>query len=346
MKQKARLLVLILFLVICNSIIYARSIDFNVELTRLREAVDQGSMSEPARMLADWYYFGFIVEQNKKEAARYYEIAAERQKEGYSMFRLAKMLMMGDGIAKNPDKGLNWLEKAAKDGNPQALLLLGYFLVEGQFCKQDVKLGIKYLETAIDKKVPGARSLLAIVTMKLFERPPFSDPELIGLLKEGYNEPLVNPLVEESPELVNQSLLIAIMLKTMKHRTSSMKENYYDWLVRSSEKGSFIASTLNAIYKLPNNKDFHDPVMRLIEVSASRDNGPLCLLIGLMKISGLGIEASYDQAQIWLRLAEEKGIPASRTLLNYILKIDGASSTKEHDRRFEESMRVGLPEIR
>jgi TPR repeat protein len=46
------------------------------------------------------------------EAARWYRLAAEKG-EAESQFHLGYMLLLGEGVPKNLDEGLMWLERAA-----------------------------------------------------------------------------------------------------------------------------------------------------------------------------------------------------------------------------------------
>jgi len=75
--------------------------------------------AEAQYMVATMYEKGEGVEKDPKEAAMWYEKAAD-QGHPYSMYRLADMYEKGEGIAKDDAKAAEWFKKAAESGAAQA----------------------------------------------------------------------------------------------------------------------------------------------------------------------------------------------------------------------------------
>lgn len=79
--------------------------------------------------LADRYYSGDGVPQNKEKAAELYQEAAENG-DIVAQYTLGYMYDKGDGIEKNRDAAVIWYEKAAENGHEAAQNRLG--ILKGQ----------------------------------------------------------------------------------------------------------------------------------------------------------------------------------------------------------------------
>jgi len=75
--------------------------------------------AEAQYMVANMYEKGEGVEKDPKEAASWYEKAAD-QGHPYSMYKLADMYEKGEGVAKDDAKAAEWFKKAAESGAAKA----------------------------------------------------------------------------------------------------------------------------------------------------------------------------------------------------------------------------------
>lgn len=84
-------------------------------------AIEEARWGEPEAqyMVANMYEKGEGVEKDLKEAAGWYEKAAE-QGHPYSMYKLADMYEKGEGVAKDDAKAAEWFKKAAESGAAKA----------------------------------------------------------------------------------------------------------------------------------------------------------------------------------------------------------------------------------
>ncbi len=84
-------------------------------------AIEEARWGEPEAqyMVANMYEKGEGVEKDPKEAAMWYEKAAD-QGHPYSMYKLADMYEKGEGVAKDDAKAAEWFKKAAESGAAKA----------------------------------------------------------------------------------------------------------------------------------------------------------------------------------------------------------------------------------
>ena len=75
--------------------------------------------SEAQYAVAMMYAAGQGVEMDQKEAAMWFEKAAE-EGHPHAMFKIAERYENGNGIAKDPEKAIHWYKKAAETGYAKA----------------------------------------------------------------------------------------------------------------------------------------------------------------------------------------------------------------------------------
>lgn len=88
-------------------------------------------------------------------AAYWFEKAAEKG-DVNSMALLGGMLLNGEGVTKNVDRGLGYLNQAASQGSGQALLVLGRAYRDGVNVPQNLQKGMEYINQAAARGEPGA----------------------------------------------------------------------------------------------------------------------------------------------------------------------------------------------
>lgn len=88
----------------------------------------------------------------KSSMAAEIDSIVENAKRGASeaQAKLGMRYMIGHGVVKNPEEGIKWLKKAAKQKNGPALYLLGKIYYEGLGVKKDTEQAIRwYRESAL-----------------------------------------------------------------------------------------------------------------------------------------------------------------------------------------------------
>lgn len=116
--------------------------------------------------LGNLYNDGLGVEQDEERARLYYLRAAEKGHPDAQMITGVSHIM--DGITLRDEKEQNaeyviavdWLKKAAAQGQPEALFWLGDMTLKGLGTEEDEAKGLAMIREAADKKNPNALSML------------------------------------------------------------------------------------------------------------------------------------------------------------------------------------------
>lgn len=139
---------------------------------------NEGKKSKCVELLAFMYDFGIGVEENKKEAAKYYEYSAACGS-GYSYFNLASIYAYSEELElKDIDKAIRYFNYSAETGYGDGYYGLGYLYHKGIQEKQDFEKAITNYIKAIE----------------------------IGNGEEHYQD-AINNLREISPELLEKVLI-------------------------------------------------------------------------------------------------------------------------------------------
>jgi TPR repeat protein len=92
---------------------------------------------------------GLGVKQDLKEAAGWYELAAENG-DPEAQYALSRFYLEGRGVEKDPSRAATYLEQASRSGQPDALRELAYLLLEGKGREKNPLLAAAYLRRAAD----------------------------------------------------------------------------------------------------------------------------------------------------------------------------------------------------
>ena len=107
-------------------------IDDKESMNLLIEAGKRGSVEAQRELGACFATGDRIGEKDLAKAIEWYTAAA-RQGHAESQYDLGFMLLLGEGTETNTSKGMEWLIKAAEQGNDSACRLLGDIYAEGMF---------------------------------------------------------------------------------------------------------------------------------------------------------------------------------------------------------------------
>ena len=83
-----------------------------------------------------------------------------------SQFFLGVAYFYGNGVAKDPRKGVRWFRKAAEQGNLQAQTVLGGAYWEGRGVIEDKREAVRWLRKPAEQGEPFAQELLAVAYSK------------------------------------------------------------------------------------------------------------------------------------------------------------------------------------
>lgn len=98
-------------------------------------------------MLGNMYKNGYYVEQSQEKAFEYWKLAVGKDGVDKSYERgVGLCYLYGDGVEKNVEEGLRWLESAAEKGDGNANRELGVRYFEGIDVAQDYEKALYYFE--------------------------------------------------------------------------------------------------------------------------------------------------------------------------------------------------------
>jgi len=117
--------------------------------------------SKSAYQLGLCYLYGQGVEQDAKEAVKYFQLAAD--KETKAAYALGACYASGVGVKEDARTALRWFEKAATQGNADAQYRTGYFYEMGLsgVAKNDAT-AVKYYRLAAEQGQAEAQYRLAV----------------------------------------------------------------------------------------------------------------------------------------------------------------------------------------
>lgn len=94
------------------------------------------------------YFYGKDVEEDKKEACRWMDKAAEQGNADAQEFLGMCYCSPGNGVFSDGFVAIYWFEKAAEQGKSFAQYMLGKMLIRGVDYLKDVKRGLYWVQQA------------------------------------------------------------------------------------------------------------------------------------------------------------------------------------------------------
>lgn len=105
---------------------------------------------------------GVFLKKDLNKAEKTF-IKADNMNNCYAQYRLSKIYFDSNGDLFNPQKGMEFLCKAASSGYKYALYQLGKIYYNGVFVEKDINNAIQYLMAAVEKDCKYAEKLLEYI---------------------------------------------------------------------------------------------------------------------------------------------------------------------------------------
>jgi uncharacterized protein len=102
-------------------------------------------------MLSIFYKEGLGVTANLHRSLKWFFKADSLTANADAKYRIGRLYQRGDGFVKDPKEALLWMERAAKDGDEQALVALGDFYREGKTVPRNYELALVFYNQAQEK---------------------------------------------------------------------------------------------------------------------------------------------------------------------------------------------------
>lgn len=278
-----------------------------------QEKESAAPMSDRERISAMWRYYRQAKELLDRESEDYdpsraVDLLIESAKLGCDVakYRLGKMFLRGDDVAKNVDYALRWLEEAVADGNQYAEYLLGKTLLRGEDTEQDLPRAEDLLKRSSDKGNRYAKYTLGKAYLEgllLLQ----NIPEAIRLLTESADSGFA-PAQYLLGKLLSQGEVVPKDL-----------ERAIDYLERAAGQDNPYAAYLAGKLRLTE-EDIKD-ILRAIknfEIAAENGNHFAEYQLGKLYLYGREIDRDYDKAIAYLTSAAEHGNQYAEQLLHSI----------------------------
>lgn len=223
------------------------------------------------------YLSGDGVPTNGAEAQRWLQIAAQSGS-AEAMTSLAKGHLAGDVVELNEALALNLLQKAVQRGSPKAMIALAGMLEQAQGgAERDLEEAVKLYRTALDLGFDEASLELGRLASS-------------GALAEMLAPHRMVPWVMSSIENGDEAALV--------------------WLRAQAAQGLRPAQTALGIWA-GRTEGAPDDAVALLTNAATAGDARAQYELGLLYITGEGVELDYVQAHKWVNIAAARGVEAA-----------------------------------
>lgn len=236
-----------------------------------------------------------------------------------AQFKLAQLYEAGLGVYQDPDKAIEWYQKAADQGDTQATYNLAVIYLQGKHGKEDYLKGYELLTNAAFKGNLQAQYALARI-------------KELGL-KNKQGKQVIQPNIDESMSLYYLAsssdyglaqhrlaeILVRQKLNDMSVSAKSQRRNLIKTLYQGAVQDGITEASLplaffNAMEKIPAKQQ---EAFKVAKVEAENNNSKAALLLGLLYDRGIGVKKDPHQAVYWYK--KSVGNPVSSFILGTYL---------------------------
>ena len=225
---------------------------------------------------------------------------------GVAKYRLGKMFLRGDEVAKNVDYALRWLEESVGESNEFAEYLLGQTYLKGEDVEQDLIRAEDLLKKSSSQGNKYAKYTLgkSLLDGELFMQ---NIPEAIKLITESADKGFAPA---------------QYVLGKLLYKGEVMPQNLekaIEYLERSAEQKNPYAAYLAGKIRLTEDKvkDISKAI-RNFEIAAENGNDYAEYMLGNLYLYSKEVERDYDRAIAYLTASAEHGNQYAAQLLHSI----------------------------
>lgn len=225
---------------------------------------------------------------------------------GVAKYRLGKMFLRGDEVAKNVDYALRWLEESVGESNEFAEYLLGQTYLKGEDVEQDLIRAEDLLKKSSSQGNKYAKYTLgkSLLDGELFMQ---NIPETIKLITESADKGFAPA---------------QYVLGKLLYKGEVMPQNLekaIEYLERSAEQKNPYAAYLAGKIRLTEDKvkDISKAI-RNFEIAAENGNDYAEYMLGNLYLYSKEVERDYDRAIAYLTASAEHGNQYAAQLLHSI----------------------------
>lgn len=108
--------------------------------------------------LGKMHLMGLGTQKDPRRAQRIFESVADS--DCRAMYELGLMFFTGEDVPRDLQRSVEWMEKAAQAGHPEAQFVLGQFYKAGAGVPKDMRMAVNWLTAAALERHKGAQILL------------------------------------------------------------------------------------------------------------------------------------------------------------------------------------------
>lgn len=255
------------------------------------------------------YLNGEGIGQNAAEAERWLRRAAD-SRSAEAMTELAAAYLSGDQFEANPPLALQLYRQAEQYGSPKAMVGLGSMLENGQGgAEVDIPAAVAFYREALELRSAEAAIRLGALA---------GQGKLDGLLAPQRAVPWAVAAADQGDSAAR------------------------DWLRSQARAGVRPAQTAMGVW-LASQAGPYDEAVGFLTAAAKNGDPAAQHQLGLLYISGQGVEADYIQAHTWLNIAATGGSRAAadkRTVLGDLMTADQIATAQTAARVFFEQAKA------
>ncbi len=217
-----------------------------------------------------------------------------------AQLQLASFLLTGTKLPYSPKQAYHWLNKAAAQGSPKAMYLLGAMYEEGKVVLQDLHKASSYYEQALNAGEKDAITDWVRVSRTFF-------------VSEMNTSHMMDTLLQHAKTgSAKAQLLYGIEL--MQNQSGEARS----WLLKAADKGVAKAYYYLGLAFLQDEDVTSLDVNALhwITSQARQEQGEYAYLVGLLYHFGYGVDQDQEQASFYLEIANKKGYDIPKQLLD------------------------------
>ena len=235
----------------------------------------------------------FKKEKRYNDAKNCFE-KSMKQGDGESTYQYSKMLLME---SNTPEKFIQYLTQAIKNGYPKAMYIYGQMLVKGENCQENKEEGLKYIKMAADKGYSKAMYCYSIMLEK-------EDKEIsLKYLKMAINEGNVEAMYKYANELGKNDEYSHRLLKKACDKGHIDSMYSYGMILLKGEG-------------IPSNKE---EAAKYLKIAADNGIEDAIAKYGDMLENGDGIPIDIESAIKYYKIGIEKGNSQSMANLGHLL---------------------------
>lgn len=263
-------------------------------------------------MLGSIYLRGdFKVKSNLKLAEKYL-LESANQENPTAQLTLGNAYHQGTFGEKNLEKARYWYEKSFKQGELEAMQMLGWMTLIGEGGKKDEMIGFMLISTAASQGNNGAQYMLGL----LYANGSYGVPEDIEkarmwLTKALKTIPQAQEALDKLPKQKNEQAQIETNYTYKAHLAYKSEE--YDiaklYALKAIKQNNDASAQyiLGGIYYFGNGepRDYQQAVY-WFKKSANQNLSAAQLMLGRMYLYGSGVTQDFEKAYYWLLKAAQQ----------------------------------------